>query len=746
MNLKTNLQKQFTTIGKGHGAPCKSATREEWEALRREPWLAQTCARIEEGEEELKHHLPVWTPHCAEFKDNHRANADALKRLSRLMLDFDEKNHTDDIMAQLKAKSENLKAAGIEVLLIEESVRRGTHVLVEKPESITAEQVQELMKEFTGFAPDPSVKDFSRCIYMVPEDHTRYVSEKLFEASPLLSPVSDGDGKVEEPSTINPEPLTFKGIPYSSIIKEYWSRTGGLNIKNLVLRDDSELDEGKTLKLDVTAKDEEKTIKAGDIVCPDMVSVVNKDLVICHLAKGGHIRMSLYAKKGRGFVTAEENKDSKAENSQSQKYKLHVNKLPIGLKESLSGVPKTMYMPVLCGIMPIAGTYADQVEVQYCDGNMQHLGLMSIIYGDQASNKSVVKNAVVVWKRKLDEEDALARIEEDKWKERKKNRRANENGPEDPKALIRQTPLTVSNSTLLRRMKNAKGHTIYSFGEELDTLRKTNGAGSWSAKYDVYRLAFDKGEWGQDYNSDAAESGVVNAAYNWTVLGTKGALNKCFKGDNVENGLSSRILVSEMPDGSFAKMPKFGRRSVEEEANINEAVKRLQGFSGFIDTPRLRKGIEEWVEEKRIEAAKDIDYVKDIYRKRSAVIGFRCGVIFHLLSGCAKESKACVEFAVMMAEYCLEQQMKAFGYILRNEYVSAKQECQRYGVNHSIFDQMPEVFTMDDLRAKKGGFCGESALRNIIARWKKEEWIEKVDSRHWKKCQTPQCHNATLSH
>ena len=99
--MKLKLQKQFTTIGKGHGAPCKSATREEWEALRREPWLAQTCARIEKGEEELKHHLPVWTPHCAEFKDNHRANADALKRLSRLMLDFDEKNHTDDIMAHL---------------------------------------------------------------------------------------------------------------------------------------------------------------------------------------------------------------------------------------------------------------------------------------------------------------------------------------------------------------------------------------------------------------------------------------------------------------------------------------------------------------------------------------------------------------------------------------------------------------------------------------------------------------------
>ena len=33
-----------------------------------------------------------------------------------------------------------------------------------------------------------------------------------------------------------------------------------------------------------------------------------------------------------------------------------------------------------------------------------------------------------------------------------------------------------------------------------------------------------------------------------------------------------------------------------------------------------------------MEAAKDIDLVKDVYRKRAAVIGFRCGVIHYLLS------------------------------------------------------------------------------------------------------------------
>ena len=112
---------KFTCIGKGHGAPCLPATKEDWENLRRESWLAQMCARIEKGDDELKHRLPVWTPHCAEFKDNHRAIADAVKPLNRLMLDFDEKGHTDEICARLLEKSPLVP------LLIEESVRRGTH-------------------------------------------------------------------------------------------------------------------------------------------------------------------------------------------------------------------------------------------------------------------------------------------------------------------------------------------------------------------------------------------------------------------------------------------------------------------------------------------------------------------------------------------------------------------------------------------------------------------------------------------
>ena len=738
---------KFTCIGKGHGAPCLPATKEDWEKLRREPWLAQMCARIEKGDEALKHRLPVWTPHCAEFKDNHRAIADAIKPLNRLMLDFDEKGHTEEILSKFSQKGPSLLCENLEVLLVEESVRRGTHVLVELPDGMTPEDAQALMQEATGFTPDAAVKDVARCIYMVPEDHTKYVNPMLFEVAEVVEGDTQGTGTSvtsqatsqmsQSPCVAEAEERCFKGIPYSSIVAEWWHRNGGepaegernVKLHKLAVNLRAICDNKKEVLMQVMPRfglSDAELKSVVDSACKEPPKGVSKTLssIIDHLSLT--------------IDHSEEDDFDGTENGQSSMVNVQLNKLPIGLKESLVGVPASMHMPTLVGIMPICGAYADGVEVEYCDGNIHRLGLMAIIHGEQASNKSVVKNAIDVWKRQFDDEDALARKREEEWKERKKGRKANEKAPEDPHVLIRQVPVTVSCSTLLKRFKNSNGHTIYSFGEELDTLRKTNGAGSWSSKYDIYRLSFDRGEWGQDYNSDAAESGVVKVAYNWTMLGTNGALRKCFKADNIENGLSSRVMLAEMPDSSFQKMPKFGKRSAEDEARIQEAVTRLRSFTGLLDVPRLRKAIEVWVEEKRVEAAKDIDHVKDIYRKRAAVIGFRCGVIFHMLSGCAKESKVCLDFALMMAEYCLKQQIKAFGEVLESQFVDAHDECIRYGSNHSIFDQLSPVFMMDDLRALKRGFCSEAGLRKIISRWYRDKWIEKTDKTHWKKL------NATL--
>ena len=751
----------------------KECPLQDYDKLTQSPRLKQMAERInsttdDEQQRKLKSWLPFRCPHYTRFRDDYRDREHIVPESFtwQTCIDIDD----PELVEKANEMSERLdieaggKWQGL-MLHKDYSIRRKLHIDIRLPLGMTVPEAQREYCKALGVACDTSCFTPERFIYISPADFEIYRADGWYaqlseeEITQRRKAYTDRglsiDGRTEDGSFYDSEgdtsvaeaaegryPQEFKGVPYTSIISEFWRRTGG---------EPSEGERNKRLhqlaaNLRAICDNNEEwlleVMPRFGLSVAEMKSIIHS---ACKEPTKGSRLMDQIVNAFEIGISSNEVEDAEAV-AEETGVKVNVKALPAGLRESLIGVPVSMHMPVLCSLMPLAAAYADQVEVRYCDGEMQKLGMMSIIYGEQASGKSVCKHVVNIWKRQFDEEDALARKREDEWKDRKKSRKANEKAPEDPKVLIRVVPVTVSCSTLLKRMKNANGHTLFSFGEELDTLRKTNGAGSWSSKYDIYRLAFDPidSEWGQDYNSDQAESGVVKVAYNWSMLGTSGAVKKCFKGDNVENGLSSRILLAEMPDTSFAKMPRYGRRSAEDEARIQEAVTRLRAYSGYVDTPRLRKAIDQWVEDQRVIALKDIDHVKDIYRRRAAVIGFRCGVIHFLLSQenvkmkkCKnekiRESKATIDFALMMAEYCLNQQIKVFGQALQNQYVDAQTECQRYGENNSIFDQLPPTFTADDLAALKRSSVPRNSIIKIISRWNRDGWVEKVDTKHWSK-------------
>ena len=54
-------------------------------------------------------------------------------------------------------------------------------------------------------------------------------------------------------------------------------------------------------------------VYARDIDCGDMVSILNPDLYICKLEAGAELDMQLFVGRGRGYVTAENNKDFSSE-------------------------------------------------------------------------------------------------------------------------------------------------------------------------------------------------------------------------------------------------------------------------------------------------------------------------------------------------------------------------------------------------------------------------------------------------
>lgn len=81
-----------------------------------------------------------------------------------------------------------------------------------------------------------------------------------------------------------------------------------LNLKALVMKigDPATTGGRYTLSLNVTGP---KVVTAGDLECPSEVEIVNKDLVIANVAKGGKLSMRIFVRNGRGFLTSESNKE-----------------------------------------------------------------------------------------------------------------------------------------------------------------------------------------------------------------------------------------------------------------------------------------------------------------------------------------------------------------------------------------------------------------------------------------------------
>jgi hypothetical protein len=407
--------------------------------------------------------------------------------------------------------------------------------------------------------------------------------------------------------------------------------------------------------------------------------------------------------------------------------------LPRGLSDTLFGVPRDMKMPVLCAILPAAAAYADGVRVEYVDGTIHYLGLMSAIVGPFASGKGICADRIKPWMKKMNEASKHASMVEEEYKVKKAAAdKSKQKPPKDPHAFMPRVPFAISVAELLHRAKNAQGHTLFSFSEELFTVLRTNKRGEWANKIEAYVKSFDRGEWGQQYHSPDSVSGIVNLQYNWVATGTYKTMYKFFDADALEGGLTSRVYFAEMPDTSFQYITKRPQLTATNIAHIDEAVEKLCAANGTVKLPRVCKVIEKWVNNMADKAAAaGGDHAADTFRRRSALIAFRCATVVYLLTG--KESKKVVEFAELMVEYVFGGQMHLFAKAFDDTSVKASQEQQRYTVNADIFDKLNKQFTRDDLaKLKPGATVGN--LKKLLSEWKrKKEWIVKIGDNTWEK-------------
>ena len=415
---------------------------------------------------------------------------------------------------------------------------------------------------------------------------------------------------------------------------------------------------------------------------------------------------------------------------------LPLPELPRLLRLICKRLPADYQPAMIIAALPVLGTLATRIRFEYLDRQEHSLSFFSCITAPAASGKSFIRKPLDLLLTPINEQDAIEREKEQVYKEKMRASKNSKNQPEDPHACPRNNGVAISIAKLLQLLTYAEGKHLIGIGEEMDTLVKSERAGVWSQKSDIYRLAFDNAEYGQAYMSDTSFNAHIRVYYNLLLTGTPNSMKRFFK--DLENGLATRVCFAQLPDTSFTEIPVFAPYSAADKAEIIRWARQLDAEDGTISCPKVGSVIANWLERKRQQAIDADSHAMDTLRRRAAVIGFRAGMLCFLLEN-RKYTKIVGDFAEWVAEYVFRNQMELWGEQMELELSGALEMISgERGSAASLLALLPQEFTAADLiklRARKGQSVKTSAISMVLNRWRTNHRIEKINESTWRKIQ-----------
>ena len=743
----------FTCIGKGHGAPAIPATREDWEKMRRDPKLKEMCRRIAMGHEKVKRKLPIWTPGCAEFADNHRAIKDALKPLNRLMLDFDEKGHSQEILE----RSMQLQQEGKwEILLVEESVRRGTHVLITLPEGMSPQEAQNRFSHDVGFQADPALKDIARCIYMVPEEYTLFVNERIFspfdvdkfrhgfhglhgsrplpnEANAHLDdaelcdksvsshqPEATETQRYENPcNPCNPCQKEYAGIPYTDIIEVLEEQMGGRpdigSRNNFIFSmachlryicDDNPAWIAQVLP---TYGEEwpkfEATVRSAcnRIQTKQMPRIIKRTLAICK----------------QRFDSEIINHKSEIENPPELP-----DVLPPLIQLLVSRTPKIYQPAVANAVFPALGAHLWQTTFRYIDNCPHEATLATLLLAPTGSGKSCVNVPIDYIMADIRERDRLSMEKERKWKQDMQTKGANKDKKKRPEGIvIQEIDPDITSAAFIQRIADAEGKFLYARMNEIQQLNNLSSRGYGNNVFDLLCIAFDYGNvYGQTRVGTGSVSERVCLRFNYNVSTTIRKGQQFFR-NVLTDGPLSRLNMCTIPEREIgAEMPIYGTYGEDFAEELKPYIDHLNAARGLVECEEASQLARVLMQENAEFARLSQSRVYENFSFRANVIAFLKAMVLYVANGEVWDDTM-EDFIRWSLRYDLWCKMHFFGEAIEEQEYAGVKSTTRGPQN--LLDLLPEVFTREEagmLRQRQGIRTG--SLSFMLSNWKKRGYIE----------------------
>ena len=725
-------------------------TPEIWDQLIDSPEVKSICDQIaaldpstpdyNDRKQALKRRLPIIIPHAASFRNGKRVSADAIPS-GLAMLDVD---HVSNPRDWFESIDKQLLSANRIYLVAITASGQGLRLIGERLERESIEAAQLRMAKVLGIKEyDAVTKDLARASYVVPREYVLYEDrEGLFAESACYADetpknllalpahveenhAESGDKNIVEGCNT----LSYRGIAYEEIVKQLMIEIGAAEgamqgERNTVyfslanyMRYICDFDSGLLLKVlpDFGLSEQERRQAISSAIGRPRKSqipmVLQSAIAICE--KEAHL-----------------DEQSPLEKSTA----LPLPELPRLLKLVCRRLPEDYRAAMIIASLPVLGTLATRIRFEYLDRQEQSLSFFSCITAPAASGKSFIRKPLDLLLTPINEQDAIEREKEQAYKDKLRASKNSKNQPEDPHACPRNNGVAISIAKLLQLLTYAEGKHLIGIGEEMDTLVKSERAGVWSQKSDIYRLAFDNAEYGQAYMSDSSFNAHIHVYYNLLLTGTPNSLRRFFK--DLENGLATRVCFAQLPDTSFTEIPVFAPYTEAEKEEIIRWARRLDAEQGTLVCPQLNGTIANWLEQKRQQAMEADSHAMDTLRRRAGVMGFRAGMLCYLLEN-RKFTKTVAQFAEWVAEYVFRNQMELWGEQMEQELSGALEVLSgERGSAASLLALLPAEFSTADLiklRARKGQSVKNNAICMVLNRWKTNRKIEQIGEAKYKK-------------
>ena len=716
------------------------------------------CARIaktidDEQRSKLKRQLPGFCWHAQRFEDDKRKATGAVPS-GLAMLDVD---HVADPHAWFSAwyKPEYdawLKEKRVAYIGITPSTK-GPRTVGEMQDGETIPEAQaRIAQEFNIENYDAVTKDYARLSFVSPREYVLYMDEQVLffqseeeaehhanngaevHKEPAAPEIPDRNANPEGDAALKgdaqiaaSEELCFKGIPYSEIVEQLMTSIGSNGGAVQGERNTVYFSLANYMRYicDFDAALMLRVLPDFGLAVEERKQAINSAIGRPRKASFPGILQAAIAMCEREYCNDGVLKERASE--------MAMPALPKLLQIICRRLPEEYRPAMVIASLPVLGTLATRIRFEYLDRQVQSLSFFSCITAPAASGKSFIRKPIDLLLTPINEQDQIEREKEQAYKESLRASKNSKNQPQDPRACPRNNGVAISIAKLLQLLTYSEGKHLIGIGEEMDTLVKSERAGVWSQKADIYRLAFDNAEYGQAYMSDASFSAHIAVYYNLLMTGTPNSMKRFFK--DLENGLATRVCFAQLPDTSFSEIPVFAPYTEAEREEIIRWARVLDTEQGMVSCPQVGKVIGAWLEAKRQQAIDADSHAADTLRRRSAVIGFRAGMLCWLLEG-HKWTKTVGEFAEWVAEYVFRNQMELWGEQMEQELTSNLEVSTERGAASSLLDLLGKEFTTGDLiklRAKKGQSVKNSAVGMVLNRWKATGRIEKTGEGKWKK-------------